>query len=89
MGAHIAMHPWTADLVTRNIKADLTAQHERALSMRFRRFQQRRGSYPDLIDIPRHLAALHRYDNIPDVAPSRPSQSCPEPSPLSPIWPGL
>ncbi len=36
--------------------------------MRFRRFDQQRGSYDDLIDIPRHLAALHHYDEIADIA---------------------
>src|ERR1035438_9858620 len=55
-GDGIVMHPWTADLVTRNTEADLTTQHEQALAMRFRRFEQQRGSYDDLIDIPRHLA---------------------------------
>jgi tetratricopeptide (TPR) repeat protein len=64
----IVMHPWTAELVTRNVGVDLSAQHERALAMRFRRFQQQRGSYGDLIDIPRHLAALHQYDDIPRIA---------------------
>jgi len=64
----IVMHPWTADLVTRNIGADLAAEHERALTMRHRRFDQQRGEYADLIDIPRHLAALHRYDDIPAIA---------------------
>ena len=62
------MHPWTAALVTRNIHGDLAAQHERALAMRLRRFEQQRGTYDDLLDIPRHLAALHRYDDIADIA---------------------
>ena len=62
------MHPWTAELVTRNTHTDLTAQHERALAMRLRRFAQQRGSYDDLLDIPRHLAALRRYDDIPGIA---------------------
>ncbi len=63
----VLMHPWTAELVTRNT-ADLSAQHGNALAMRFRRFEQARGSYDDLIDIPRHLAALRRYDDIADFA---------------------
>jgi tetratricopeptide (TPR) repeat protein len=67
-GEHIVMHPWTADLVTRNAESDLTTQHEQALAMRLRRFEQQRGSYADLIDIPRHLAALHQYDDIPGLA---------------------
>ena len=36
--------------------------------MRFRRFEQQRGSYEDLVDIPRHLAALGRYDEAADIA---------------------
>ena len=64
----IAMHPWTAELVTRNTPSDPAAEHERALAMRFRRFEQNRGSYADLVDIPRHLAALGRYDDAADIA---------------------
>jgi hypothetical protein len=63
----ITMHPWTAALVTRNTATDTTALHERALAMRWRRFQQRRGTYEDLLDIPRHLAALGRWDDIAEV----------------------
>ena len=62
------MHPWTAELVTRNTGADLGAEHERALAMRSRRFEQQRGTYEDLVDIPRHLTALGRYDQAADVA---------------------
>jgi tetratricopeptide (TPR) repeat protein len=62
-GSEIAMHPWTADLITRNAP-DLTPQHERALATRGRRFEQQHGTYDDLIDIPRHLAYLSRYDEI-------------------------
>ena len=36
--------------------------------MRFRRFEQQRGSYEDLVDIPRHLAALGRYDEAAGIA---------------------
>ena len=32
--------------------------------MRYRRFEQGRASYDDLIDIPRHLAALGRFDAV-------------------------
>ena len=70
-GADIAMHPWTAAMVTRNTPADpdrTAALHERALAMRLRRFQQHRGTYEDLLDIPRHLAALGRYDDIASIA---------------------
>ena len=67
-GDGIVMHPWTASLVTRNTTTDLSGRHERALAMRLRRFEQQHGTYDDLLDIPRHLAALDRYDDIADVA---------------------
>ena len=67
-GDGIVMHPWTAALVTRNTPGDPAAQHERALAMRLRRFEQKHGTYDDLLDIPRHLSALGRYDDIADLA---------------------
>ena len=67
-GEDIVMHPWTAALVTRQTPADPDVLHERALAMRWRRFAQQRGSYQDLLDIARHLAALGRWDDIADVA---------------------
>ena len=67
-GPDIAMHPWTAALASRHTAGDPAALHQRALAMRLRRFKQHRGSYDDLLDIPRHLAALHRYDDIADIA---------------------
>jgi tetratricopeptide (TPR) repeat protein len=67
-GPDIAMHPWTAELATDRLGADPTALHERALAMRMRRFEQRRGNYHDLLDLPRHLAALRRYNDIAHVA---------------------
>ena len=67
-GPGIGMHPWTAALITRNTQDDLRPQHERALAMRNRRFGQSHGTYDDLIDIPRHLSALGRYDDIADIA---------------------
>ena len=67
-GPDVAMHPWTAAMVTRNTSGDSSVLHERALAMRLRRFRQQRGSFEDLLDIPRHLAVLHRYDDIAAVA---------------------
>ena len=64
----IVMHAWTAALVTHTTEADLRPQHERALAMRYRRFEQDHGTYEDLLDIPRHLSALGRYDDIADLA---------------------
>jgi tetratricopeptide (TPR) repeat protein len=67
-GEQIGMHPWTAALVTRNTHTGTVVLHERALAMRMRRFQQNRGTIDDLLDIPRHLAALHRWDDIAGIA---------------------
>ena len=67
-GDGIVMHPWTAELVTGNLGNNFSEQHARALAMRLRRFEHGHGTYDDLIDIPRHLAALGRYDDIADVA---------------------
>ena len=64
----IVMHAWTAALITHTTEADLRPQHERALAMRYRRFEQDHGTYEDLLDIPRHLSALGRYDDIADLA---------------------
>ncbi|MDQ3765282.1 MAG: hypothetical protein M3460_28505 [Actinomycetota bacterium] len=66
-GPDIGMHPWTADLLEQRA-ASLILQHQRALAMRMRRFTQDRGNYLDLLDICRHLAALHQYDDLADVA---------------------
>jgi tetratricopeptide (TPR) repeat protein len=68
LGDGIVMHPWTAELVTGNLGNNFSEQHARALAMRLRRFEQRHGTYDDLIDIPRHLAALGNYDDIIGVA---------------------
>ena len=54
--------------------------------MRLRRFEQQRGTYDDLVDIPRHLAALHRYDDIAAFA-AQATQILPAPSPPSPTSP--
>jgi hypothetical protein len=62
------MHPWTAELATRHLATDPAPLHERALAMRLHRFEQGHGGYGDLLDIPRHLAALRRYDDIADIA---------------------
>jgi hypothetical protein len=75
-GVEVGMHPWTAELITRyGGQADATAavgevesSQEWALAMRRRRFEQGRGAYEDLIEIPRHLAQLGRYDHVADLA---------------------
>ena len=66
-GEDIVMHPWVAGLVIRHMTIDLKSQHERALAMRYRRFEQHRAGYDDLLDIPQHLKALRRYDDIAGV----------------------
>jgi tetratricopeptide (TPR) repeat protein len=67
-GESIVMHPWTAELVTRNAGTSLTTEHQRALAMRLRRFEQGCGDYDDLIDIARHQAALGDYDDLAALA---------------------
>jgi hypothetical protein len=67
-GDSIVMHPWTAELITRNAGTSLTGEHQRALAMRWQRFKQSRGNYDDLIDIARHQAALGRYDDLTNLA---------------------
>ncbi|HSV67383.1 MAG TPA: hypothetical protein VLJ59_15920 [Mycobacteriales bacterium] len=68
LGGAISMHPWTADLVTRNVDGSLSAEHERALAMRMRRFENGAADYLDLLEVPRHLAYLRRYDDAASVA---------------------
>ncbi|MGH3912575.1 MAG: hypothetical protein ACRDTC_04080, partial [Pseudonocardiaceae bacterium] len=63
----ITMHPWTADLLERRAP-DLTPHHQRALAMRMRRVTDGAADYLDLLDIPRHHAALGQYDDLADVA---------------------
>ncbi|MGH3931790.1 MAG: hypothetical protein ACRDTF_17655, partial [Pseudonocardiaceae bacterium] len=63
----IAMHPWTADLLEHRAP-DLTDQHQRALAMRMRRITDGVADYLDLLDIPRHHAALGQYDDLAAVA---------------------
>jgi hypothetical protein len=58
----IGMHPWTAELLEKRATS-LTHQHQRALAMRMRRFSEGVADYLDLLDVPRHLAALGQYDS--------------------------
>ena len=64
----IGMHPWVAALVARNATAGLARLHERALAMRYRRVTRGRVTDDDVIDTPRHLAALGRFDVLADYA---------------------
>ncbi|MEV4510548.1 CHAT domain-containing protein [Dactylosporangium sp. NPDC049525] len=70
-GAELQMHPWTAEILQRQVAAaDTVDLHERALRMRLARFEQRRAGYDDLLDLTRHQAALHQYDDITGIARS-------------------
>ena len=62
-GPDVEMHLWTSGLISRSADA-AGALHERALAMRYRRFEQGRARYDDLIDVPRQLAALGRFDGV-------------------------
>jgi len=61
------MHPWTADLLEHRAPSR-THQHQRALAMRMRRVTDGVADYLDLLDIPRHHAALRQYDDLAVVA---------------------
>jgi tetratricopeptide (TPR) repeat protein len=63
----LLMHPWTADAITRTT-VNLDEEHQRAHDMRLRRFGKGVGSYWDLLDLPRHLAHLARFDDLVDLA---------------------
>ena len=66
-GPDIRMHPWTAELLEHRATS-LVGQHQRALAMRMHRFGAGVGEYLDLLEVPRHLAALGRYDDLADLA---------------------
>ena len=67
-GAELLAHPWTAQLITDRHIDDVAPLHERALAVRLRRFRESRAGYADLVDLPRHLAALGRFDEVLTVA---------------------
>src|SRR5262249_46893193 len=64
----LALPPGPADRGTRHAPTDLHDQHNRALTMHLRRFETGAGTYEDLLDLARHLAALGRYDEVADLA---------------------
>ena len=71
MGAdspEVSMHPWTATALHGALNEDLTEQHRRAQDLHLHRFQQGTADYSDLLDLPRHLARLERYDDIASLA---------------------
>jgi tetratricopeptide (TPR) repeat protein len=59
----IGMHAWTAELLEKRA-VSLIPQHERALAMRRRRVDEGIADRLDLLDVPRHLAALGHYDDL-------------------------
>ncbi|TCC00364.1 CHAT domain-containing protein [Micromonospora zingiberis] len=67
-GDTILVHPWTAELLDRRPDPDRSRRHEQALRMRLNRLENGRMAYEDLIDIPRHLAALGRFNEITGLA---------------------
>ncbi len=68
-GPQIVMHRWTADLVN-TASPPSRKQHQQALAMRWHRNTEGLLTYDDLLEIPRHLAALGRYDELSDFAAS-------------------
>jgi tetratricopeptide (TPR) repeat protein len=67
-GADVVINPWTAEILDRHTRDGRDERHERALATRLRRFERGVASYPDLLDIARHLAALRRYDDLRGIA---------------------
>ncbi len=63
----IVMHPWTAELITRQAAGAARILHERALAMRLHRAGEGRAAYADYTEIPRHLASLSRHDDAAAV----------------------
>ena len=59
--------PWVNDALRERF-GNLTDEHQHALAMRHHRFQQRQGTYEDLLEIPRHHAAQGNWDAVVDVA---------------------
>ncbi len=74
-GPDIAMHPWTAAMAARHTAGDPGALHQRALAMRLRRFEQDRGSYDDLLDIPATWPPCTATTTSP-TSPGRPRRCC-------------
>ena len=74
------MHPWTAAMVVRNTVRRRDHPARAGPGYAFAPVRAGPGSYDDLLDIPRHLAALHRYDDIADIADQAVGY-CPERSP--------
>jgi tetratricopeptide (TPR) repeat protein len=62
-GPEVAVLPWTAELIARHTPP-APQRHERAEAVHLHRFQHGHGTYDDLLDLPRHVAALGRYDDV-------------------------
>jgi tetratricopeptide (TPR) repeat protein len=67
-GPGILVHPWTAEILNRRASGDQHELHRRALTTRLRRFERHTAEYHDLVEVPRHLAALGQYDDAATVA---------------------
>ncbi|MGW3603290.1 hypothetical protein [Micromonospora sp. NPDC005161] len=67
-GPGILIHPFTAEVLDRQNTADKHQLHERAAAMRLRRFEEGSAVYADLLELPRHWAALGRYSDIAQLA---------------------
>ncbi|MFI7430062.1 tetratricopeptide repeat protein [Micromonospora sp. NPDC049836] len=67
-GPEILIHPFTAELLVQQFGRVQHDLQERALAMRTRRFEQGKADYADLLEVPRHLAALGRYEEVAAIA---------------------
>ncbi|GAB4081756.1 CHAT domain-containing protein [Modestobacter muralis] len=63
----VVVQPWAGQALTHSF-ADDAGRQERASDLHLRRFHEGRGRYEDLLDMPRHLAALGEYDAVATLA---------------------
>ena len=68
LGGDLLLHPWIGAALLRGTPDDYTREQERAIALRLRRFELGRARYLDLLDLPRHFAAVRRYDDVVAVA---------------------
>ena len=61
----VVMHAWIADALRSHQQQDaLDQRHRRAADMRLARFPAGRGGFGDLVEICRHRAAAHQFDEL-------------------------
>ncbi|MEV4624512.1 CHAT domain-containing protein [Asanoa sp. NPDC049573] len=64
----VTVHPWLRDALQSHQGDQRSHRHERALDMHLRRLKTGGGTYDDLAEACRHLAALQRYEELTGLA---------------------